>query len=624
MNSPRVVLAACACMLLGLEAAVAQEISYRVTVPEPEHHWAQVEAVFTGVHSLLELRMSRSSPGRYALHEFAKNVYDVRAFEADGREIAVTRPDPYGWNVKTTGTTVRVTYRVFGDQVDGTYLAIDTTHAHMNMPATFMWARGMLDRPIRISFVAPAGADWKLATQLLQTPDSTTFTAPNLQYFMDSPTEFGPVWEYSFTAPAHAAEPARFRIALHHDASEAEAKTYAAGVEKIVREEQAVFGEYPEYEPGRYTFIADFLPYAHGDGMEHRNSTVMTGRRSLSTERGMAGALETVAHEFFHSWNVERIRPATLEPFDFERANMSGELWLAEGFTNYYGTLVMQRTGLVDLGDTLTNLGSTVNWVVNHPGTRVRTAVEMSQMAPFVDAAEWTDPTNFEITFLSYYTFGEGLALALDLSLRDLTNGRVTLDDYMRAMWRAHGKPGGLAPGLVAHPYTLSDARARLAEVSGDARFADDFFSRYIEGHETPDYARLLQRAGLVLKRRNPGAAWMGDLQLQSDPDGVRLTSLSAPGTPAYAAGLDMDDVIAKLGDRAIHAPDELAAVLGRSKPGDALTVAYVRRGKVATTKVTLAENPALEIVAAESAGGPLTPAQRQFRDAWLSSRVSR
>lgn len=412
-------LAVCAslCAFVATLEARAQEISYRVTIPEPEHHWLQVEAAFTAVNAPLELRMSRSSPGRYALHEFAKNVYDVHAFGEDGRELPMTRPDPYGWTVNAGPPTVRVTYKVFGDQLDGTYLAVDSTHAHMNMPATFLWARGMLDRPIRVTFVPPSGSAWKVATQLFPTGELTTFTAPNLQYFMDSPTEFGPAWEYSFTSSIPRGEPARFRLALHHDASEADAKQFAVGVEKIVAEEGAIFGEYPQYEPGRYTFLADFLPYASGDGMEHRNSTVMTGRRSLAGQRGMEGALGTVAHELFHCWNVERIRPASLEPFDFERASMSGELWLAEGFTSYYGSLVMHRAGLATLGDTLTDMTAVVDAVVNDPGRAVRTAVEMSQMAPFVDAAQAVDPVNFDITFISYYTWGAGLGLALDLSL---------------------------------------------------------------------------------------------------------------------------------------------------------------------------------------------------------------
>jgi predicted metalloprotease with PDZ domain len=279
---------------------------------------------------------------------------------------------------------------------------------------------------------------------------------------------------------------------------------------------------------------------------------------------------------------------------------------------------------LTRLDDTLTDLGGTVNWVVNHPGTKVRTAVEMSQMAPFVDAAESVDPTNFDITFLSYYTWGEGIALALDLSLRKLTDGRVTLDDYMRAMWREHGKPGGPSPGFVGRPYTLRDARARLSEVSGDARFADEFFSKYIEGHETPDYASLLRRAGLALRQRNAGTGWIGEVGSQNDPDGVRLIRLSAPGTPAYAAGLDRDDVIVKVADRPIHSADDLTNALATRKPGDTVRVDFLRRGQPASTPLSLVEDPTLEIVTAEATGLQLTPEQEHFRQQWLSSRIRR
>jgi predicted metalloprotease with PDZ domain len=622
MIVPRCIASALLCACVAVRPADAQEISYRVSIPEPEHHWLQVEATFRSVRPPLELRMSRSSPGRYALHEFAKNVYDVHAFDPNGRELALTRPDPYGWTVAEPGNTVRVVYKVFGEHLDGTYLAVDTTHAHMNMPATFMWARGMGDRPIRATFAAPPGTGWKVATQLFSTGDSWTFTAPNLQYFMDSPTEVGPVWEHTFTLsnPGGSGE-ARFRIALHHNGSDVDATAYAADVQKIVAEEAAIFGEMPPYEPGSYTFLADYLPYADGDGMEHRNSTVMTGRRSLSEPRGRVNALGTVAHEFFHCWNVERIRPASLEPFDFERANMSGELWLAEGFTSYYGSLVMHRAGLSDVGETLGDLGRLIDAVVNSPGRQARTAVEMSQMAPFVDGVRSVDQTNFDTTFVSYYTWGAGLGLALDLSLRDLTNGRVTLDDYMRALWRVHGSPGGPAPGLVARPYTRDDARARLADVSGDARFAEEFFSRYVEGHEAPDYGRLLGRAGLVLRRRQAGQPWIGDLTFQNDPQGIRLARLTAPGSPAYAAGLDEGDVIVSLGDRAIQSADELASAIAGRKPGDTVAIHFLRRGAPVSAQLTLAEDPALDIVTAESTGVTVTAAELQFRSAWLSSK---
>ena len=164
------------------------------------------------------------------------------------------------------------------------------------------------------------------------------FTAPNLQYLMDSPTEFGPVAIREFKEDGRV-----FRFAAHHTGTDDELDALVRDVQKIVREEGAIYGEFPAYEPGHYTFLADYLPYANGDGMEHRNSTVITSSSSIAQNR--SGLLDTVAHEFFHNWNVERIRPRSLEPFNFEAANMSGELWLAEGFTQYYGPLDAQSRG---------------------------------------------------------------------------------------------------------------------------------------------------------------------------------------------------------------------------------------------------------------------------------------
>src|SRR3989442_4524319 len=245
--------------------------------------------------------------------------------------------------------------------------------------------------------------------------------------------------------------------------------------------------------------------------MEPRNSSVTTS----STAAGRTRLYDTVAHEFFHCWNVERIRPSGLEPFDFDRANLSDSLWLAEGFTQYYGPLAMQRAQLVDVAATAAIVGALVDTVVNDPGRGVRSAVEMSRMAPFIDGGRTVDRTNWANTVISYYPFGGAIALALDLSLRDRSDGRVTLDDYMRAMWRAYGKPGGTREGYVDRPYTIADAQARLADVAGDAAFARDFFSRYIQGHDAADYGRLLARAGLVLRKRHASHAWLGDLHLE-------------------------------------------------------------------------------------------------------------
>jgi predicted metalloprotease with PDZ domain len=597
----------------GWQLPAEEAIRYRFTFPEPQHHWMQIEAAFSGLDSApLELRMSRSSPGRYSLHDFAKNVYDVQASGAGGRELPVSRPDPYGWTVAGHGGQVTVRYKVFGDRVDGTYLAIDSTHAHINMPAAIMFARG-LDRPFTLSFEPPPGARWQAATQLLPGGSAFEFTAPNLQYLMDSPAELGAVAIRQFTAGGRT-----IRFALHHTGSDADLDGFIKDVEKVVREQGEIFGEYPQYDPGSYTFLADYLPWANGDGMEHRNSTVITSPSSIRADR--LDLLETVAHEFFHGWNIERIRPRSLEPFDFERANISGELWLGEGFTQYYGPLTLSRAGLAGLSSTVDTMAGFIRSVTLNPAHLVRSAEEMSRMAAFTDGGRTVDRTNWYTTYISYYPFGAAIALALDLSLRDRSDGRVTLDDYMRAMWQVHGKPGGSRPGHVDRPYTMADAEARLAEVSKDAAFARDFFSRYITGRQTADYARLLARAGIVLRREDPGRAWLGDVRFELRGGSVLLAEAPPFGTPVYTAGLDVGSAIRQLGDSRPASPDDLHAFVRRQKPGAVLPIVFVdRAGAERKSTLTLGEDPRIGVLPVEQAGGVLTAAQKLFRDRWLN-----
>jgi predicted metalloprotease with PDZ domain len=272
--------------------------------------------------------------------------------------------------------------------------------------------------------------------------------------------------------------------------------------------------------------------------------------------------------------------------------------------------------------------------IINSPARQFRSAVEMSQMAPFSDAAVAIDETNLPTTFISYYTYGAALAAALDLSLRDRSNGKITLDDYMRALWIAHGKPGGPSPAIIARPYTLKDARDRLGDVAGDRRFADDFFDKYVEGRELPDYAQLFARVGLVLRRRNAGAAWAGALEpsagargrrggitIQSSGAGVRIPGLVNWGTPAFAAGLEEGDVITAADGKPVAGSDDWQAALAAHKPGDHIMVDFTRHGTPMKATIALIEDPTMEVVSVESTGAALSADQKQMRDQWLASK---
>ena len=463
----------------------------------------QVDVIFADLSAApLQIRMSRSSPGRYALHEFARNVYDVRVTDGTGAVLAVARPTPSGWDVAKHGAEVRVSYKVLDDSLDGTHFAIDATHAHVNMPAALLWARGLETRQAVVRFERPPGAAWRVATQLLPGPDALTFTAPNLQYLMDSPAEFSEFALRTFTVP-DGADKASFRIAMHHQGEGADLDGFARDAEAIVREARLVFGEFPRFDGGTYTFIGDYLPGARSDAMEHRNSTVLTSGGPLARPWSWR---ENVAHEFFHAWNVERIRPQSLEPFDFEDVNVSSELWLAEGFNNYYAPLILRRAGLMTIDQFAAKMASDINAVMESPGRAIRTAEEMSRLAPLFDGhVKAGQPEDAGRNYLSYYTWGSAIALALDLTLRERSDDRTTLDGFMRAMWRRFGSSAAPVPGYVERPYDLDGVRAVLGEVSGDMDFAASFVGRFVQGHDVADYRRLLEGAGLVLRPVGPG-----------------------------------------------------------------------------------------------------------------------
>ena len=600
-------------------------VEYTLSFPAPEHRWMQVEVRFPNVPAgPLQARMARTSPGRYALHEFAKNVFDISIVNGKGQPLTAARPNPHQWDVADHDGTVVIVYKVFGDRVDGTYLGINDVHAHINIPAALMFARGWFERPARVRFVPPPGKPWKVATQLFPTDDPLVFTAPNIHYLMDSPADFSNFTLREFVVNdgrKRKGPPPTIRIALTHDGTETEADAFAKDVERIVRETIPVFGELPEFETNTYTFLSTYLPWASGDGMEHRNSTSLTSAGALRNPGQRQGILGTVAHEFFHAWNMERIRSAGVEPFDFEEADMSDDLWLGEGFTNYFDSLILERAGLTTIDQFAGEIAGVINTVVLSPGRMFRSSVDMSRLAPFVDAAASIDRTAWPNLFISYYTYGQAIGLGLDLSLRDRSNGKVTGDQFMTALWAQFGRPGQKEPGKVATAYTIDGLKETLAKVSGDRSFTNDFFTRFVEGREVVDYTRLLARAGLVVRRRSPGRAFAGQVNLQPSGSAVQVAGVVPWESPLYKAGVAQDDQLISLGGINLSSSNAWESALSKLKPGERVSLRFVRRsGESVDTTVILEEDPRVEVVLIEKSGGTLTDDQRRFRDAWLGS----
>jgi len=612
--------------VLAASSAYSQTSSpfeYRLSFPSPEHHWMQVEARFAGLQpGTVEIRMSRTSPGRYALHEFAKNVFDVRIASGSGQELQPERPNLHQWNVTSADGTVVVTYKVFGDRTDGTYLSVDPAHAHMNMPATVMYVRGQLARPARVTFVPPAASKWRIATQLFPTADPHVYTAPNIHYLMDSPAELSDFTLRSFTIDDGVNGPQTIRAAIHHDGSDADADAYIRDVEKTIREGMKIFGELPKFDWGTYTFLADYLPWVDGDGMEHRNSTVVSLRGALRNPVQHERIMSTMSHEFFHSWNMERLRSKQIEPFDYEEADVSDALWFGEGFTNYFDGLILGRAQVLSSEAVFDKFAGIINAMTLSPGRQFRSAVEMSRLAPFTDAAVSIDRTAWNNLFISYYTYGSAIAMGLDLSLRDRSDGKLTLDSYMRALWRKFGRSSNSTPGMVPATYTIPDLETTLAELSGDPAFAKEFFARYVEGRELVDYATLFLRAGLIVRKEAPGKPWIGDVRLQVGAGGSKVASQVLFDSPLYKAGAEQDDVIVSVDGVELTQASTLDTILARHKPGDTMSIRFVRRsGERVDGTITLGEDPQVEVVPVESAGGTLTGDQKRFREAWLNAQ---
>ena len=613
------VLKAAAVLLCSASVAGAQRnqsIEYEIAFPNAAQHEGQVTITFRGIPrgQTLEARMARSSPGRYSPTGFAKNVYDVRAVNGRGLPLVVSRPHPHGWDVAGHDGTVKLSYTVWGDRTDGTYLSIDHSHAHMNIPATFMFAPKMSNVPIRLKIHPRSG--WRVATQLMPTPDSTVFTAPNMQWFMDSPTEVGPLM-FSTWTQGIGGKTERIRLAVHHLGTQAQVDSLAMLTRKVAAEQMAVFGDVPGFDNGLYTFLADYLPWASGDGMEHRNSTVVSSTASLAGHGGRMRVLSTIAHEFFHAWNMERLRSRAIEPFDFERDNMSGELWLGEGFTNYYEPLTIRRAGLYTDEEFLSDMGGAVVTVVNSPARRHGSAVEMSLDAPFFDGAAWLDPTRRASTFLSYYTWGSTIGIALDLMLRSRYN--TTLDHYMRLLWQEFGRhqSKALAP---ERPYTMRDLRVSLGTLTKDTAFANDFFRRYVEGSEVPDYIPLLARAGFLMRADSVVSPYLG-ASMADDTTAV-FVNWSAEGGSMYAAGMSSGDRVFAVDGIPVTTADSLSAIVSRSKVGEVITLDVAQREVRRAVPVKLVGRPRWSVTTYEKAGLAVTDEMKRFRQAWLSSKV--
>ncbi len=583
-------------------------IRYTLDLARVAQHELRITVDFPAVPTdVFTVRMPNSSPGRYAQHDFAKNVYDLTATGADGKVLVVYPAGLGTWQITGHGGAVRLTYTLFADRADGTYSGVDDRKLHLNMPATFLYGEQLNDRPILL--VIPTAAErsprtrpeWTVATQLVKVAGDRVRAAPNYAYFYDSPTFVGDITRDSFSVSNPGGLTQIIEVAMIHEGTRAEFDDYVDEIERVVLAEQKVFGELPRFDYGRYTFLCAYNPYVSSDGMEHRNSTVCSSTGSLAEDADRL--IGTVAHEFFHSWNVERIRPASLEPFSFEHANMSGELWFAEGFTSYYDDLSLVRAGLLSVEDYAANLTDQLNYVLLSPGRAHRNPIEMSQQAPYVDAATALDPTNFVNTFVSYYSYGATIGLALDLALRERSH---TLDEVMRVMWQRYGQP--------EIPYHIRDIELAVGTVTGDAAFAKTWFKEHIYGSQLPDFDKALAAYGLSLKPAVSDTVGFYRLSVREADGKVYVDAPVLENSPLYAAGLTEGCRILAIDGKAITSKSQGKAIIQELKIGRAVTIQYEQLGREKSGTFIAAASPEFRLSVDEKASKRVI----EKRNGWL------
>ncbi|HXJ92477.1 MAG TPA: PDZ domain-containing protein [Terriglobia bacterium] len=591
-------------------------MAYRVRIQRPTTHLAEIEIDARNVSTpTLDFAMPAWSPGRYAIYDFAKNVQQFEATSADGQPLHWLQPDKQTWRVETEGAgEVRVRYRVFGDDLNGSFSQIDATHANLNGASTFMYVEGHKPDPIELAVEAPAG--WKIISGYSLATDQSNFQAPDYDRLIDTPLEISP----AVTINEFTDHGKTFRIAVHDYGTDADERPalvqkFTDGVKKIVG---VYMGMMPAPDFDHYTFLFHFAPdISAGDGMEHLNSTQIVVSQPLS-DGGIDEALLDAAHEFFHLWNVKRLRPAALGPFDYTREDYTASLWFAEGVTTYYSYLTMLRAGLWTPDDLYRRLASEVQTLETEPGRKLMSAESSSFHAWFYDRSPQMQETNFANSTISYYNKGALLGLLLDLQIRARTEGQKSLDDVVRLMYGRFYGAVQQSYYLPGRGYEESDILQALNETSGSD--FTDFFKRYIQGTDALPYSEIMTKAGLVLKTNVPDGAGpsLGAIVMPATT-GLQITDV-LPGGAADRAGLSRDDLLVAV-DNFSLATVSLDDRLKIYPPGADVPFTVQRHGEREIVTVKL-DPPAADQYSLEEAP-QATPDEVSLRQGWLGQPKS-
>ena len=606
------------------------KIHYRLAMPHPSSHLFEVSVEVerppdSNIDSL-DFQMPKWSPGRYAVFDFAKNVQEVSArnvcppgLDCDLANPTITRVDDQTWRVDAGGfnpqgkqTIVFFNYKVFANDLSGTFSELDSRHANFNGGCVFMYVVNHKQDPVALSIDPPK--DWRIVNGRMDRADHPAqreWQFPNWDIMIDTPTEIAPDWtEDDFKVGGK-----EYHVVVHSLGNEGgKRRALVRDIEKIVKAETAMWGP-PEFDS--YTFLVHFAADGRSsDGMEHLTSTQVIMPGSLADAGIYEETLDAIAHEFFHVWNVKRLRPIELGPWDFTRPANTRGLWIAEGITNYYGHLMQCRAGLWSDAQLWTRLLQQITEIENSPGSRLMSAEESSLSAPFIDDAPHAQQTNLAYTSISYYPKGEILGVVLDLLIRGKTGGKASLDEVMRRMYEEfYLKSANATYYLRGRGYKNEDFEHMVSDVTG----ADmsDFFKRYVRGVESPPYEEAFAQVGLRFVREPQQPVSVGVSGDENDPNNFKVARVR-PGSPASDAGLEVGDTINSFGGNRLT-PTNLLKVLGRYKPGDRVALTVQRGRRTLQVTITLGPPQVMSYRIEEMTNAPAEA--KALRAAWLNGK---
>ncbi|RMH86163.1 MAG: M61 family peptidase [Calditrichaeota bacterium] len=572
-------------------------IHYHIEWDRPNSHYFHITMTIRhpGKRGTV-VRIPAWRPGRYIIQNYSRNVVNFRAADADGSPLPFHKLDKDSWEIEHgKAGRILIHYDYYANELDGGSSLLNDAEAYINPINLLMYVPGREMLPVTLTLKAPPG--WRIITALEGRPDRGEFQAENYHELVDNPILISPdVRVLSFTAGE-----ARFDLAFQGEA-EPDSQRVIADVRKIVEAQGRIFGGFPFR---RYVFLYHLVPYRFGHGVEHKNSTsIVLGPADFSDPDFYGNFLGITSHEFFHVWNVERIRPEAIYRPDYSRENYTGTMWFFEGVTSYYGQLTRFRAGLLSPEAFINRMGGAIRQLQRTTGRKLTSAYMASWDS-------WINSDAPPLTGISFYNKGQVLGLLLDLEIRGRTGNARSLDNVLRYLYQTYAMKDRGVP---------EDGIQKAVETVAGSSF-EAFFRDYVYGTREIDYAAFLGRAGLTLQEQiDPSRpeVYVG-WHLTGDERETRIQSVE-PDSPAFLAGLDIDDILLAIDGRRTHVHN-VEALLRRYKPGDRITVTVFRRERLREFSLELkgGNNRVLMIGFAEN----LSPEQLQVLRGWLAQEDS-